>query len=298
MRTEVIARPANSYDRVDEAASDKQTRTIQLDHGPLVFDVWGSLEHRSTDELPLLLIHGWGGTGSYWESTAATLSKSVPVIVPDLPGTGRSQPVAMAQNMFDQVRSLEALLDTLQVEKIQVVGHSMGSAMALLLADSQRGRVQRLVLTALSFFVTEFEKQIYRTVMRVFRFSMAFRPQWLASVPGMAQLMAHRYFYRVPDDPALLKQGLVDYLQLDAGTAAACADDAPAKAIPEAGSRLQIPTLLVACRQDRVMPPHNVDYTANIIPDCEVVWIDECGHMPMLEKPHAYLAILRDFLQL
>jgi pimeloyl-ACP methyl ester carboxylesterase len=44
------------------------------------------------------------------------------------------------------------------------------------------------------------------------------------------------------------------------------------------------------------MPPQNVDYTVQHIPGSRVIWIDDCGHMPMLEKPDEYHAILRDFL--
>jgi pimeloyl-ACP methyl ester carboxylesterase len=132
--------------------------------------------------------------------------------------------------------------------------------------------------------------------MAMFKLTMGLRKEWLAEVPGMPQLMALQYFYRVPDDREVLHQGLRDYLRLDAGTTVACADDATDPSIPLAGARLQVPTLLVACKQDRVMPTQNVDYTAETIPDCRVQWLDRCGHLPMVEKPDDYNAILRDFL--
>lgn len=290
-------RAALTAPAVPAPTDNRRTLRFERDHGPLVVDVWEP-RHPSPDAPPVLLVHGWGGTGTYWTSTAAALSATVRVIVPDLPGTGRSQPVRAAQDMFDQVATLGALLDELGLERVQVVGHSMGGAMALLLTDAQPDRVTRLVLTSLSFFVSEREQQIFRTVMSAFRLTMSFRPAWLAEVPGLPGLIAQRYFYRVPDDPALLRQGLQDYLELDAGTAAACAGDAPDSAIPAAGARIRVPTLLVVCRQDQVMPPQNVDYTARMIPGCEVVWIDRCGHMPMVEKPARYLEIVQEFLTL
>lgn len=76
------------------------------------------------------------------------------MIVPDLPGTGRSLPVRQTRNMRDQVDTLVELLDTLGLDRVQVVGHSMGGAMALLLADRQPQRVTRLVLTSTCFFST------------------------------------------------------------------------------------------------------------------------------------------------
>lgn len=275
---------------------EKQTITIQHANGPLVLDIW---EPRAPGgEPPILLIHGWGGSGSYWQHTARALSQTVRVIVPDLLGTGRSQPVKKAQNMFDQVDSLIGILNELDLKQVQVVGHSMGSAMSLLLADAQPRRIERLVITSMCFFLSESQEKVYRSIMKFMHLTMRFRPPILAYVPGVARFMAMRYFYRIPDDPPLLKQGLVDYLGLDFDTAVACADDAASPAIPAAGKRLQIPVLLVACRQDQVMPVENVDYTASLIPNCQVIWMDQCGHLPMVEKPDEYIAILKNFLRL
>ena len=111
-------------------------------------------------------------------------------------------------------------------------------------------------------------------------------------------MMANRYFYRVPKENPLVKQGFVDFLELDAATAVACAIDATSPAIEAAGANVQTPTLLIACRQDQVMPVANVDYTVGVIPNCKVSWIDKCGHLPMVEKPQEYLTIVRDFLEL
>jgi pimeloyl-ACP methyl ester carboxylesterase len=198
--------------------------------------------------------------------------------------------------MFDQVATLVELLDALNLEQVQVVGHSMGGAMALLLANRCPHRVTRLVLTSMCFFLTAGQVQVYRAVMQFSFLAMRFRPGWLADAPGFARLAAKRYFYRIPDDPDLLRQGLMDYLHLDYDTAVACANNASDPAIPAAGAQVDVPTLLIACRQDEVMPVENVAYTSRVIPGCQVRWIEECGHLPMVEKADEYLAILQGFL--
>lgn len=278
------------------AAAHKQTYTLERPAGRLVYDVYEPHADAASD--PILLIHGWGGTGSYWAWTAAQLASAARVIVPDLPGTGRSRGVNAPQNMYDQVHSLRALLDQVGVERVQLVGHSMGSAMGLLLTDLLPDRVGRVALTSLSFFISAAQQQVYRVVMGAVALSMSFRPAWLKHMPGMARMMAARYFYRIPDDPALLQQGWLDYLQLDYGTAVACANNASDPAIPAAGARLRVPVLLIACRNDQVMPPDNVDYTARVIPNCRVEWIENCGHLPMVEQRAEYLALLWSFLAL
>ena len=290
---------------------EQRTLTLARPHGPLVVDIWEPRSFASAaqptqdastpsskDVPAILLIHGWGNAGGYWRSTAQQLAATARVIVPDLPGTGRSLPVAPPQTMFDQVATLVDLLDILAVERVQVVGHSMGGAMALLLADARPAQIERLVLTSTCFFLNEQQQQLYRVIMQVTYLAMRFRPTWLADIPLAARLMATRYFYRVPTDDELLRQGFLDYLTLDLPTAIACADNACDPAIPAAGSRIQVPTLLVACRQDQVMPVDNINYTLQVIPNSQVQWIDQCGHLPMVEKPTEYIAILREFLRL
>ncbi len=273
-------------------------RTFRLNHanGPFIFDVWQPKEANNAP--PILLVHGWGNSGGYWQGTAQVLSETTALYVPDLLGTGRSQPVRKAQNMFDQVNSLIDLLDKLKIERVQIVGHSMGSAMSLLLADAWAGHVERLVLTSMCFFLNDEQVKVYTSIMKAMKLMMRFRAPWMATLPGMYRLMGSRYFYKLPDDHQVLQQGLVDYLELDFDTAVACADNASDPAILEAGKRITCPTLLVACRQDQVMPVQNVEFTQEQIQDCQVRWINHCGHLPMVEKPSEYMEILRGFLQL
>ncbi|HEX5690299.1 MAG TPA: alpha/beta fold hydrolase, partial [Roseiflexaceae bacterium] len=67
-------------------------------------------------------------------------------------------------------------------------------------------------------------------------------------------------------------------------------------AIPEAARRIQTPTLLIAAREDQSMPPVNVEYTATVIPNARIRWIDRSGHLPMVERPDEYAAALGEFL--
>lgn len=282
--------------RQSATAPEQRTVIINRKTGLMCVDIWEPSQEPTV--APILLIHGWGGSGGYWAETAATLAKTAKVIVPDLPGTGRSLPVNATQDMYDQVNTLAELLDELEIDRVQVVGHSMGGAMALLLTDARPDQVERLVLTSTCFFLDKSQEQIYRAIMKFTYATMQVRPTFLASMPFVPQLMAARYFYRIPTDGRKLRNGLMDYLTLDLDTAIACANNACDPAIPEAGRRVDVPTLLIACRNDQVMPVGNVEYTVEQIPNSRAVWIDECGHLPMVEKPDEYLEILTDFLDL
>lgn len=272
-------------------------RKISLDDAgdPLVFDLWEA-EDQAALHLPVLLVHGWGASGGYWRLAAERLAETTRVIVPDLPGTGRSQPVSQPQGLFEQVNALTRILDALDIDRVQVVGHSMGGAMGLLLADAAGARVERLVLTSLCLFASEAEKRAFRVLSKGFRLWLRLRKTPLAALPLFSKAMTSRYFYRVPPERDLVDGLYRDFLELDEASAIACAAGATDAAIDRAAARIQVPTLIIVCRQDALMPVTNVDYTARQIQGSRVRWIDRSGHLPMLERPDEYVRLLRGFL--
>lgn len=274
----------------------RRTVTLQRATGPLVVDIWEA--RTPVGHPPVLLVHGWGGSSTYWEGTARDLAATTDVIVPDLPGAGRSQPLTRPLNLFDQVDALRDVLDALALPRVHVVAHSMGAAIVMLLAAREPQRFGRLILVSVCLFAGRVQQVVYNAIMKVTYLMMAFRHPIMADLPFLSRLAAQKYFFRVPNDPILLRQGMLDYLQMDRATAIACANDACDPAIPDAARRLQSPVLLLACRQDTVTPGENVDYTAQTIPDCRVQWIEECGHLPMLEQPVVFMQAVRDFLQI
>jgi pimeloyl-ACP methyl ester carboxylesterase len=94
---------------------------------------------------PLVALHGLGEDGSDWDETARRLSGRYQVYAPDLRGHGGSDrcPDYSFELMRDDVLGL---LDTLGLDAVTLVGHSMGALVAYLLAGDRPERVSRLVL--------------------------------------------------------------------------------------------------------------------------------------------------------
>jgi pimeloyl-ACP methyl ester carboxylesterase len=272
-----------------------RTITLQLDGGPLVVDVYDP--PLPPNSPPVVLIHGWGGSGRYWRTLIDRLCPRYQLIVPDLPGVARSMPVQRPFGLHDLLLAVETLVDHLQVEEVYVVGHSMGSGIGILLAARRPELVRRLVLTSLSLFKNEAERRIFGAAMEVAAVGMRLRGRWMAGVPLLAKLSARRGFYRVPDDAALLRDLFEDYLTMDYGTALACARDAGSRLVVDAAGRVRAPMLLVVAREDRLMPPANVPHTARVLGDCQVHWLSGCGHLPMVERPDVYGEVVETFLE-
>jgi len=94
-----------------------------------------------------LLLHGRNFPSSYWQATIKALSAGgYRVVVPDQVGFGKSSK-PLADLHFDQLaRNTAALLDSLNIEKVDIVAHSMGGMLATRFARTYPARVERMVL--------------------------------------------------------------------------------------------------------------------------------------------------------
>jgi len=96
---------------------------------------------------PVLLLHGKNFYGSYWSGTIKALHNAgYRVIVPDQIGFGKSSKPDIAYSFDLLAQNTIALLDSLHVTRVSVVGHSMGGMLAVRLARNYPLRVAKLVL--------------------------------------------------------------------------------------------------------------------------------------------------------
>lgn len=100
-------------------------------------------------EVPVVLLHGLGAASHYWTETAIDLRRAGrTVIVPDAPGSGRSEPPRPEEGwgIPGRVAAVSTLLDALRLKRVDLVGHSLGGWTAGAFAIAEPHRVRRLVL--------------------------------------------------------------------------------------------------------------------------------------------------------
>ena len=100
-------------------------------------------------ERPVVLLHGLGADASYWAGTARVLVRSGrTVLLPDGPGSGRSEPPrgATGYRIPARVAALDALFRALALDKADLVGHSLGGWTAAAFALAHPEKTGRLVL--------------------------------------------------------------------------------------------------------------------------------------------------------
>lgn len=96
-------------------------RTVEVDGGPMTVGEWGP-----EDGTPVLAVHGITASLAGWWLLAAALPE-VRLVAPDLRGRGRSNVLPGPYGLDRHAADLEQLLDGLGLDRVVVVGHSMGA---------------------------------------------------------------------------------------------------------------------------------------------------------------------------
>lgn len=240
---------AGRFTRTVGAFLTPGVRTVTAAGTRLAYRVWGAPE-----AAPVLLLHGRCGGGEEWARIAAELAATHRVYAPDLRGHRLSDwPGGYGfETLRDDAR---AFLDALGLERVDVVGHSLGGAVACLLARSDPHRVERVVLEDPA-------------------------PPFPLSPPRPP---ARRADY----DPVL------DFdWDMIAATDADLNEPDPAWAAGLPG--ITAPVLVVGGGPASHVPQERLARMAELIPAGRFLTID-AGHLVHRERPAEFLAALRDF---
>ena len=108
------------------------------------------------DGAPLVLLHNGFYSSATWDPVRAELAKTYRVIDYDRLGYGRSSHYTELPNEVDVidagVAELEAVLDSLSLDTVRIVGHCLGGAIALMFAAKYPRRVKRIVAASVGYF--------------------------------------------------------------------------------------------------------------------------------------------------
>ncbi|WP_197430155.1 alpha/beta fold hydrolase [Auraticoccus cholistanensis] len=218
----------------------------------------------------MLLLHGGGVAGWMWRPAARRLATSHRVIVPDLPGHGRSagEPYRSSQHTVDAVA---ALLGS-GAGPVAVVGFSLGGQLAVLLAAQHPGLVEQVVVVSAQARPMRFAGAALRLVGLTAPLA---RRRWFAQLQARA--------LAVPPDL------LADYLTTSVTTSrtdlVAAVGANLAFVPPPAWSRYPGRVLvLVGARERRLLQASARDLAA-AAPHGELEVVPGCGHGVPLQAP-------------
>ena len=107
---------------------------------------------------PVMLVHGFGEDGNVWDKQVEYLERNYHLIVPDLPGSGRSE-IIDNMSMEEMAEVLHVIIHEENIDKCIVIGHSMGGYITLALVESYWNHVSAFGLFHSSAFADSEEKK-------------------------------------------------------------------------------------------------------------------------------------------
>lgn len=248
---------------------------------------------------PLLFVHGLAGRWQNWLENMPWFARSHRVIAVDLPGFGASPMPRGEISIPGYARFLDGVCDALSIDAAAVVGNSMGGFVAAELAISSPQRVERLMLVSAAGISAEHLQRDRimagaRVVAGVATRAAA-RHEWFARRPGLRKL-ALSFVVRHADR---LSAPLAHELMEGSGRPGflPALEAIMAHPISRRLPQIACPTCVVWGEDDRVIPVRDAQRFGKLIPDVRVVVLPDTGHVPMLERPARFNALLEAFLR-
>lgn len=250
----------------------------------------------------ILLLHGFGASTYSWRYVLSS-DLGGRIVAFDRPGFGfteRRNPKELPCDLYSPEGAAELtieLMDKLGMDKAVLVGHSAGAGVALLVALKAPERVEKLVLVAPAWSPREpstLQRLLYSLPLTEKFFPLFIR----SSVERLEDVLDNAWYnqskltdevregYKAPLKAKDWDKGLFWVVKYSSFPD-----------IAEELRNLEVPALIVHCREDRIVPLESGERLAETLPNAGMAVMEECGHLPHEEKPEEFLEVFEKFLE-
>lgn len=253
----------------------------------------------SGDGPPLVLLHGFTGSTETWASVAAPLSATHATIAVDLPGHGRStapdEPARYGLEHFAD--DLARALDALAIDRVALLGYSMGGRAALRFALRHPDRLAALVLESTSPGITDPMRRADRLASDLALADSIEREGIHAFVDHWERLPLWESQRAMPPAArALLRTQREANLPAGLANSLRGAGAAVEQAVLGQLAAIHAPVLLIAGALDTTYVAIGRQME-QALPTARLTIVPEAGHAVHLEQPVAVAAAVTTFLQ-
>ncbi|MDE1727014.1 MAG: alpha/beta hydrolase [Thaumarchaeota archaeon] len=251
-------------------------------------DVWGHKVRYFEDgrsDKTIILLHGLGGSAERWLKVIPILSPRYRVIAPDMIGFGHSDKPSEDYTIEFFGKFLTAFINTLGLKTVILVGTSLGGQIAAKCASSN-DMIEKLVLVAPSGAMKQ-------STAAVDAYMMA------ALYPNHAS--AKTAFEMMSNSGTVDEFTVFDFVKRMSAPNAKLAFISSVlgiknSKIEDSLEKIMVPTLLVWGKEDRVIPIEHANQFVTSIKNCQFLELNDCGHLPHVEKPELFSDSVLEFL--
>jgi pimeloyl-ACP methyl ester carboxylesterase len=244
----------------------------------------------------IILLHGIYARKEHWVDLARNLSSHFHIIALDLPGFGDNQSQSIEQyQLQNQAINLNIVLEALEIEVAHFGANSMGAQVAAILATKRPELIRTLAFIGSPLGVStdiqsDMDKALnYGNYPLLVKTEIDFekRNSWLfpetPTIPG-------------PIMKTWMQEELIDPIRNEQIWHAANDFSNTPKLLKIAPS-LDMQTLIIWCQEDRIFHVSGAALLNQALPKSRVALLDDCGHVPMLDKPKEVSQIYKSFLE-
>ena len=230
---------------------------------------------------PLLILHGWGSSSEKWQKIGELLAqKGVKVIIPDLPGFGKSEEPQKAWNLDQYCDFVEEFIKILNLDKfypvrdsrgnkkaqnkdisngVYLLGHSFGGSLAVKFSLQHPEKVAKLFLvSAACIRKKSLKNKLFKFISRFFK---------------IKPLFLRKFFYRKSDYlsvKSVMKETYLKVIEED---------------LSDVLEKVKVPTMIIWGAKDKITPIKQAKLIKTKIRNSELKIIPNIGHSPHLEAP-------------
>jgi len=252
----------------------------------------------------LLLVHGMGGGYENWREVIEPLARRYTVVAPDLPGHGTSAPGNGDYSIGALAAGLRDLLLALGHERATLVGHSLGGGIAMHLAYQFPELAERLVLVSSGGLGPEVSLVLRAAALpgsELWITATARTAGWAGAAVGRGLAAVG---LRPTPDVAEVARGYASLVDRDRRAAFLAT---LRSVIGVRGQRIDasdrlylaagVPVLIVWGARDPIIPVSHGERAHEAIAGSRLEIFDGIGHLPQLEAPARFVAVLERFLE-
>ncbi|MCP2604545.1 alpha/beta hydrolase [Candidatus Aminicenantes bacterium AH-873-B07] len=254
------------------------------------------------DGPPVILLHGLGASKEWWKYNIQFLGRNFKVLVPDIIGFGNSEKPEINYDLSLANDFIKNIIEKFKLGKVALIGNSMGGLIALNFSADFPDKVQKITLVDNAGFSRELSFILrIATIYPVGEIALSFVSYktikiLLKSIIYNEKKVPEELIYKVLEILKLPNAKSILLKILRYGVSLKGLNPLIYETILKKISKIEIPTLIIWGREDRIIPLSQAYLGQKLIKNSRLYIFERCGHLPQIEYSDEFNQLVLNFL--